>query len=156
MFVFKSFYSFMYPVLVVWGLGCCAGCSPAVASGGGRAAALQLWRGTSRSTGSSRRSARAAAGVAHGLGSCSSQTLEHRLSRCGALAELLLGMWELPGQGIEPVSPALVGKFFTAEPPGKPSHQCFKMFLEVVFRIFPLLCILSSKCILLCTRIVMM
>ena len=44
MFLFKSFYSFMYPVLVVWGLGCCAGCSPAVASGGGRAAALQLWR----------------------------------------------------------------------------------------------------------------
>ena len=29
-------------------------------------------------------------------------------------------MWELPGLGIEPVSPALAGGFFTTEPPGKP------------------------------------
>ena len=28
----------------------------------------------------------------------------------------------LPRSGIEPVSPALVGKFFTTEPPGKPQR----------------------------------
>ena len=28
---------------------------------------------------------------------------------------------DLPDPGIEPVSPALAGRFFTAEPPGKPS-----------------------------------
>ena len=29
-------------------------------------------------------------------------------------------MWDLPGPGIEPVSPASAGGFFTTEPPGKP------------------------------------
>ena len=29
-------------------------------------------------------------------------------------------MWDLPESGIEPVSPALAGEFFTTEPPGKP------------------------------------
>ena len=29
-------------------------------------------------------------------------------------------MWDLPWSGIEPVSPAIAGRFFTAEPPGKP------------------------------------
>ena len=29
-------------------------------------------------------------------------------------------MWDLPGPGIKPVSPALAGGFFTTEPPGKP------------------------------------
>ena len=27
-------------------------------------------------------------------------------------------MWDLPGPGIEPVSPALTGEFLTNEPPG--------------------------------------
>ena len=42
------------------------------------------------------------------------------LSSCGALAQLLRSMWELPGPGIEPVSPVLAGGFFITEPPGKP------------------------------------
>ena len=29
------------------------------------------------------------------------------------------GMWDLPGPGIEPVSPALAGRFLTTQPPGK-------------------------------------
>ena len=29
-------------------------------------------------------------------------------------------MWDLPGSGIKPKSPALAGRFFTTEPPGKP------------------------------------
>ena len=28
-------------------------------------------------------------------------------------------MWDLPGPGLEPVSPALAGRFLTTEPPGK-------------------------------------
>jgi len=32
-----------------------------------------------------------------------------------------MGMWDLPAPGIEPMPPALAGRFFTIEPPGKPS-----------------------------------
>ena len=56
--------------------------------------------------------------VARGLSSCGSWALEHRLSSCGARSSLIRGLWDLPGLGLEPVSPALVGGFFTA-PPGK-------------------------------------
>ena len=48
-----------------------------------------------------------------------------RLSSCGARAELLPGIWNLPGSGIEPVSPALASRFFTTEPPGKPHINLF-------------------------------
>ena len=30
-----------------------------------------------------------------------------------------MAMWDLPGLGIEPVSPALAGRFLTTGPPGK-------------------------------------
>ena len=42
-----------------------------------------------------------------GFSSCSLQTL------------LLHNMWDLPSSGIEPVSPALTGRFLTTGPPGK-------------------------------------
>ena len=32
-------------------------------------------------------------------------------------------MWDLPRPGLEPVSPALAGRFSTTAPPGKP--QCY-------------------------------
>ena len=32
---------------------------------------------------------------------------------------MLCSMWDLPGQGLEPMSPALAGGFLTTEPPGK-------------------------------------
>ena len=51
--------------------------------------------------------------AAHGLNSCGSQALEHRLSSSGAQAELFQGMGDLPGSGIEPVCPALACGFFT-------------------------------------------
>ena len=51
---------------------------------------------------------RASVFVALWLRSCGSQALEHRLSSCGTRAQLLHGMWDLPGPGIEPMSPALV------------------------------------------------
>ena len=44
----------------------------------------------------------------------------HRLSSCGSRAQLLRGMWDLPRPGLEPVSPALAGRFSTTAPPGKP------------------------------------
>ena len=44
----------------------------------------------------------------------------HRLSNCGSRAQLLCGMWDLPRPGLEPVSPALAGRFSTAAPLGKP------------------------------------
>ena len=53
------------------------------------------------------------------LSSCGSWGLERRLSSCGARASLLRGMWDLPGPGLEPVSPALAGGFLTTAPPGK-------------------------------------
>ena len=53
------------------------------------------------------------------LSSCGSQALERRLSSCGAQAYLLRRMWDLPGPGIEPVSPALAGGFLTTAQPGK-------------------------------------
>ena len=44
----------------------------------------------------------------------------HRLSSCGSRAQLLRGMWDLPRPGLEPVSPALAGRFSTTAPLGKP------------------------------------
>ena len=41
-----------------------------------------------------------------------------QLSRCGARAWLHCRMWNLPGSGVEPTSPALVGKFPNAGPQG--------------------------------------
>ena len=43
-----------------------------------------------------------------------------RLSNCGSRAQLLRGMWDLPRPGLEPVCPALAGRFSTTVPPGKP------------------------------------
>ena len=76
--------------------------------------------------------ARASVAVAHGL-SCSA-----------------CGMWDLPGPGFEPMSPALAGRFLTTVPPGKSLNYysypifregnfddksityCFKYFIEGV------------------------
>ena len=49
-----------------------------------------------------------------------------RLSSCGSRAYLLRGMWDLPRPGLEPVSPALAGRFLTTVPPGKPQLSIFK------------------------------
>ena len=74
---------------------------------------------------------------------------EHRLSS-GSQVQLLCGLWGLPGPGVELMSPALAGRFFTTEPPGKPAlsllnaaHLKYMMlvnnysrFLMVIFLIF--------------------
>ncbi|XP_073664751.1 uncharacterized protein [Tursiops truncatus] len=43
-----------------------------------------------------------------------------RLSNHGSRAQPLRGMWDLPGPGHEPVSPASAGGLSTTAPPGKP------------------------------------
>ena len=64
--------------------------------------------------------------VVHGpLTITASLVAEHRLqtrrlSNCGSRAQLLCGRWDFPRSGLEPVSPALAGRFSTTAPPGKP------------------------------------
>ena len=55
--------------------------------------------------------------------------LGHKLSSCGAGASLFRGMRDLPGPGMEPMSPALAGEFFSTAPPGKPSKAGLDGFL---------------------------
>ena len=50
----------------------------------------------------------------------------HRLSNGGSRAQLLRGMWDLPRPGLEPVSPALAGRFSTTAPSGKPNNSILK------------------------------
>ena len=39
------------------------------------------------------------------------------------------GMWDLPRPGLEPMSPALVGRFSTTAPPRKPSSSIFRVLI---------------------------
>ena len=48
-----------------------------------------------------------------------------RLSSCGSRTQVLRGIWDLPRPGLEPVSPALAGRFSTTAPPGKPPSFTF-------------------------------
>ena len=57
-----------------------------------------------------------------------------RLSNCGSQAQLLRGMWDLPRPGLEPVSPALAGRFSTAAPPGKPLKFLF-LVKNILYRL---------------------
>ena len=43
-----------------------------------------------------------------------------RLSNCGSRVQPLRGTWDLPRPELEPLSPALAGRFSTTAPPGKP------------------------------------
>ena len=91
----------------VWALHCCG--FPCGAQALGRAdinscdtQARQLWPDGPWST-------QASGVAAGGLGGCGSQALELGFSSCGTQAQSLRGVWNLPGPGIEPVSPALSG-----------------------------------------------
>ena len=64
-----------------------------------------------------------------------------RLSNCGSQAQLLRGMWDLPRPGLEPVSPALAGRFSTTAPPGKPFSCDLMTNFSVVFGLLFLLCV---------------
>ena len=45
-------------------------------------------------------------------------------------------MWDLPGPGLEPVSPALAGGFLTTVPPGKPLKVNVLLLCGVFFTAF--------------------
>ena len=63
--------------------------------------------------------------------------VEHRFfSSCDPRALLLHGMFSLPGSGIEPVSPALVGGFLSAVPPGKSQIYALSLFFELLYYLF--------------------
>ena len=57
------------------------------------------------------------------------------LSSCGSRALLLRGMWDFPGPGIKPMSPALAGGFLTSVPPGKSLCDVF-LILSILFHLF--------------------
>ena len=59
------------------------------------------------------------------LDAWASVVVAHMLSSCGARSQLLHGMWDLPGPGLEPMSPALAGGFLTTVPPGKSLSNFF-------------------------------
>ena len=116
-FFLKFIYFIYYLFLAVLGLRCYHGLSLVAVSGGYSSlwcTGFSLrWLLLLESTGS-----RCA-----NFSSCGSQALERRRSSCGARAQLLRGMWDLPEPGLVPVSPALAGGFLTAAPPGKPVNR---------------------------------
>ena len=94
---------------------------------------------------------RASVVVALRLSSCGSQALELRLSSCGARAQLLRGMRDPPGPGVEPVFPALAGGFPTTAPPGKSRTHSFEGISPLcpalpgkAIKLFFLLCLQDS------------
>ena len=52
-----------------------------------------------------------------------------RLSSRGTRAQLLRGMWDPLRPGLEPMSPALAGRFSTIVPPGKPMSFYFEILI---------------------------
>ena len=66
-----------------------------------------------------------------------SLVVEHRLqtrriSSCGSRAQLLHGMWDLPRPGLEPMSPALVGRFSTTAQPWDLVFECIQFFMKML------------------------
>ena len=104
-----------------------AGSSPVAASGGHsslRCAGLSPRRPPPlRSTGSRRA----------GPSSRGSRAPERRLSSCGARTQLLHGMWDPPGPGLEPMSPTLAGGLPTTAPPGKPQTSFKGLYWEEMY-----------------------
>ena len=68
-------------------------------------------------------------------------------------------MWDLPGSGIEPVSPTLAGGFFTTESPGKPYAINFLILVSKRRPFFKrrhgigVFCMLENNVLLLCPRL---
>ena len=59
-----------------------------------------------------------------------------RLSSCGSRAQPLRGMRDPPRPGLEPVSPALAGRFSTTAPPGKPQGLILFYFILFYYYFF--------------------
>ena len=55
---------------------------------------------------------------------------------------------DLPNSGIKPLSPgtpALAGRFFTTEPPGKSSPVCYVNFLDISWGVWRSLCLKAAQ-----------
>ena len=117
MFYLFIFYKFIYLFLATLGLCCCTQAFSSCSKRGLLFLAVcgLLCSGFS-CCGARAPGTRASVVAARGLSSCGSQALECRLSSCGSRAQLLCSMWDLPGPGLEPVSPALEGGFLTTAP----------------------------------------
>ena len=88
-----------------------------------------------------------------GFRACGSCTLEHRPGSCGAQAWLLYCMRDLPGPGIELMSPAWADGFFTAEPSqGSSKAYIFKMKSELGLPTYIPLWSWVVRCLVLPTR----
>ena len=66
-------------------------------------------------------------------------------SSCGARAYLHRGMWDLPGPGLQPVSPALADGFLTTAPPGKPPEMLIQVQQVVLVTANPNYCRLPKR-----------
>ena len=68
-----------------------------------------------------------------GFSSYRSWALEHRLTSCGAQAQLLWGRWDLPRPGIKTMSPELAGRLSTTRLPRKP-HKFSLKSLKITYK----------------------
>ena len=64
--------------------------------------------------------------------------VEHRLSNSGTGSLLLRGMWDLPRSGMKPISPVLLGRYFTTEPAGKSPSPFFLKYLLIYLAVLGL------------------
>ena len=135
--------------MAVLGLRCC---TRALSSCGKRGPLFTVVRGPHCSGLSCCRAralgAWAAVAVACGLRSCGLRAPELRLSSCGTWAQLPRGTWDLPGPGLEPMSPALAGGPSTTAPPGKSPAAVFIEVFSSLFSAFPASSLSSSSSIL--------
>ena len=106
--------------MAVLGLCCCAWSLLRQAGATPRCGARASHRSGSSRCGAQAPGVQASVVVARGLSSYGLRAPERRLSRCGARTQLLRGMWDPPGPGLQRVSPALAGGLPTTAPPGKP------------------------------------
>ena len=124
----------MYVFLAVLGLHCCEDFSLVAAAGGALLAVCWLLIVLASVVELRLQGAQAPAAVAHGLNSFDSWALEHSLNSCGTWAQFLCGMQNLLRPRIEPESPALTGRFFTTELPGKPKQAVLIIVTFVIKR----------------------
>ena len=98
--IYLFIYLFIY-LWLCWVFGSCEGFLQLRQAGAAlhRGARAFLYRGPSR----------------HGA-----QAPDAQAQQLWLTGQLLRGMWDLPRPGLEPVSPALAGRFSTTAPPGKP------------------------------------